>query len=57
MRGVLVFLADEGRDILGFSLGGVGVSCRDESKGILLIFSNSLSSIIDMRVGVFWALP
>ena len=36
MKGVLVFLEDEGRDILGISLGGVGwaglrVSYRDES--------------------------
>ena len=40
MRRVLVFLEDEGRDILGISLGGVGwggAYYRDESKGILVL--------------------
>ena len=38
MRRVLVFLEDEGRDILGFSLGGVGWG----------------ELIIEMKVRVFW---
>lgn len=61
MRRVLVFLKMRvgifwefrwmGRD--GF---GVGVYYRDESKGILVIFSNLPSTIIDMRVLIFWVL-
>ena len=40
MKRVLVFLEDEGRDILGISLGGVGLGGaynRDESRGILVL--------------------
>ena len=40
MRRVLEFLKDEGRDILGISLGGVGwggAYYRDESKDIVVL--------------------
>ena len=33
------------------------INIRISSIGILVIFGNSLSTILDMRAGVFWAFP